>query len=245
MANYAAIEVELRGIKYTTEATDSTGLLFLSIMFSEEETALIKQGRTEEVLAMYSDRSTSRMKQKLDAASTPEEKAKVEKQLNDEIMLAIWQRMERDWEIRLLVAERIVELFRFAEPHAIPKKLVMFEAYKEGDRLKYEFGINLSSLDLIGLFSAIVGPTLAEVSENQKKSVDTVAEPEAIATEQEPAKEAVEPAFALALTEERVRRDELSQQRAAIAKLLESNPSEDMRSGLEKQLKDVDAQLVS
>jgi hypothetical protein len=243
MADYAAIEVELKGIKYTTEGTDSTGLLFLSILFSEEETALIKQGRIEDVITMYGDRSTSRMKQKLESATTPEEKEKVEKQLNDEIMLALWQRMERDWEIRLLVAERIVELFRFAEPHAIPKKLVMFEAYKEGDKLKYEFGINLSSTDLLALFGAIVGPTLADISERQKKSSEPASEP-TTAIEQVSVTEETPTSSALVLTDTS-RRDELTQQRVAIAKLLESNPSDDMRLGLEKQLKDVDAQLVS
>jgi hypothetical protein len=244
MADYAAIEVELKGIKYTTEGTDSTGLLFLSILFSEEETALIKQGRIEDVITMYGDRSTSRMKQKLESATTPEEKEKVEKQLNDEIMLALWQRMERDWEIRLLVAERIVELFRFAEPHAIPKKLVMFEAYKEGDKLKYEFGINLSSTDLLALFGAIVGPTLADISEKQKKSSEPASEPIA-AIERVSVTEETPTSSALTLTDEHLRRDELTQQRIAIAKLLDSNPSDDMRLGLEKQLKDVDAQLVS
>jgi hypothetical protein len=243
MADYAAIEVELKGIKYTTEGTDSTGLLFLSILFSEEETALIKQGRIKDVITMYGDRSTSRMKQKLESATTPEEKEKVEKQLNDEIMLALWQRMERDWEIRLLVAERIVELFRFAEPHAIPKKLVMFEAYKEGDKLKYEFGINLSSTDLLALFGAIIGPTLADISERQKKSSEPASEP-TTAIEQVSVTEETPTSSALVLTDTS-RRDELTQQRVAITKLLESNPSEDMRLGLEKQLKDVDAQLVS
>lgn len=292
MAGYASIEVELKGVKYTTEGTDSTGLLFFSILFNEDETALIRLGRIEEVMEMFGGRSTSRMKQQLGPVKEEQEvlsqlistlsdedeikaveaklealaakQQKIEDQLNNEIMLALWQRMERDWEIRLLVAERIVELFRFAEPHAIPEKLVFFEVYKEGDKLKYKFNINLSSSDLLNLFTAIVGPTLADMLADIKKKAkpETEAEPPlAVDQQEQPSQPSVEVPPELQQTPNEVtavepkqtrltpeviasiRRDEFIEQKAAIQKLLDSNPSDAMRSVLEEQMATVNAQI--
>lgn len=239
MANYAQIEVEIKGVKYTTEATDSAGILFLSVLFNEDETQLIKQGRMEDAVAMYSDRAASRMRHKLDSAKTPEDKVKVEEQLNSEITMELWQRMERNWEARSAIAERIVELFRFAKPHAIPKEQVFYQIYKEGEKQYVEFGINLSATDLISLFSAIVGPTLADI--NKKKEPEISIQEPVIESKKELSIEVgdavpIVPVPTLA---------ELKEQRAAINKVLEGNPSQEVRIVLEAQLRSLDEQVLT
>jgi hypothetical protein len=250
MTDYANIEVELKGVKYTTEATDSAGLLFLCILFNEDETLLFRQGRMQDALAMYSDRAASRMKTKLEAAKSPEEKQKVEDQLNDEITLELWQRIERDNTTRSLITKRIKELFRFAQPNPIPDRLVFW--YSDEDN-----GINLSALDLLTLFSAIVGPTMADINtrtKNDNQEVAVTATPDEIASEIAPVNETSEAVQQEVLTPAKVSPVEtipaavdvegLQEQRAAIAKVLATNPNSEVRSALEAHVNGINAQLA-
>ena len=267
MADYAQIEVELKGLKYTTEATDSAGILFLSILFNEEETQLIKLGRMQDAVTKYSERAASRMKAKLESAKNPEERQEVEDMLNNEIMMELWQRMERNWEARSSIAERIVELFRFARPHAIPKEQVFYQIYKEGDKQYLEFGINLSAADLLTLFSAIVGPTLASFKKNNPESGNSEAKvssdkpkegrktsEEAIATN-ESSKDIDSEQYGRVLatgkpvihrytdSEAPGSHIDLVEQRSAIVKLLESNLSPNVRTALMEQLQEIDVKI--
>lgn len=230
MTAYASIEVELKGAKYTTEATDSAGLLFLSILFNEDETLLIRQGRFEDAVAMYSDRAASRMEQKRKTAKTDAERQKIDDQLNNEIMMELWQRIERSNPTRSLIAKRIKELFRFAEPSPIPERLVFWNSDEDN-------GINLSASDLLGLFSAVVGPTLADIN---KKKDDTAKVPEPIVAEAKAASIVPE-----VVTNTNPERDALLAQKSAIAQLLESNPSGEMRSQLEAEKARLELQLAS
>jgi hypothetical protein len=92
-------------------------------------------------------------------------------------------------------------------------------------------GINLSASDLLALFSAIVEPTLADFK-NKNKPAET-----ALTIQQEP--------VAVVAETNVVRTDGLQEQRAAIAKLLDSNPDAAMRSMLQQQMDNLDRQLVS
>lgn len=217
MADYASIEVELKGVKYTTEATDSAGILFLSILFNEDETALIRQGRMEDAIALYSDRAASRMKCKLESAKSSEEKQKIEDQLNNEIIQELWQRMERSNSTRSLIAKRIKELFRFAAPNPIPERLVFWNSDEDN-------GINLSAADLLALFTAIVGPTLADFSKKKTESTEAEAESplniEQESVQQDAIAENSPIAVAAPDSPVRVSQDSLLAQQAALAKKL-------------------------
>lgn len=153
MLNPIKVTLELRGEKYVGEITDADGLLFLSTIFNAEENRLMELGRIQDATLAYKRRGDERLEELKSQGKS------------DEDLLSEWgqhllNRVERDPDIRSLVASRIKERFP-----GIPRSLIRWDG-------KNDFAINLHIVELLQLLNGIIVPSMklleSSVSENKK-----------------------------------------------------------------------------
>lgn len=135
------VTLELRGEKYFGEITDADGLLFLSAIFNTEENRLMELGRIQDATIAYKKRGDKRLEE-LKA------EGKSDEDLSNEWGQHLLHRVERDPDVRSLVASRIKERFP-----TIPRSLIRWDG-------KNDFAINLHIVELLQLLTGIIVPSM-------------------------------------------------------------------------------------
>lgn len=135
------VTLDLRGEKYFGEITDADGLLFLSAIFNTEENRLMELGRIQDATIAYKKRGDKRLEE-LKA------EGKSDEDLSNEWGQHLLNRVERDPDVRSLVASRIKERFP-----TIPRSLIRWDG-------KNDFAINLHIVELLQLLTGIIVPSM-------------------------------------------------------------------------------------
>ncbi len=160
------VTLELRGERYVGEITDADGLLFLSTIFNAEENRLMELGRIEEATLAYKKRGDERLEELKSQGKS------------DEDLLSEWgqhllNRVERDPDVRSLVASRIKERFP-----SIPRSLIRWDG-------KNDFAINLHITELLQLLNGIIVPSMKLLESSVVEKQEKTPEPEATEQPQE------------------------------------------------------------
>lgn len=159
MVDPIKVTLDLRGEKYTGEITDADGLLFMSTIFNQKENALLELGRIEDATVAYKKRSDKRLEE-LRA------QGKSDKDLLSEWGQHLLNRVERDPDVRSLVASRIRERFP-----TVPLSLIRWNG-------KNDFAINLHIVELLQLLNGIIVPSMKLLEVTAKPESEGKSEPE-------------------------------------------------------------------
>ncbi len=155
------LTITLRSSDYSGTITDADGIVFLSVLFDNEELRLLERGLAEEAYARFQDRYTNKVQAQLDRAQSELEKQKIGDKLDKELAQFIYQRIQRHVPTRSVVAARILECFP-----EIPENLVYWHS-------ESKFGIRLNSEETMQLFLSIIKLALVEVQPQTTKSEST------------------------------------------------------------------------
>lgn len=155
------VTLELRGEKYFGEITDADGLLFLSAIFNTEENRLMELGRIQDATIAYKKRGDKRLEE-LKA------EGKSDEDLSNEWGQHLLHRVERDPDVRSLVASRIKERFP-----TIPRSLIRWDG-------KNDFAINLHIVELLQLLTGIIVPSMKLLETTVPAEQEEATQPEAI-----------------------------------------------------------------
>lgn len=152
------IDIKIRDNSFSGEITDADGIVFLSVLFNDEEIKSLESGKSQQAIDTFKKRYVDRVEKTLAQANTDKERALVEQRLNEEIAQVIYHRIQRHPVTRSTIAARICECFP-----DIPDSLVYWKS-------ESRFGIRLNSAETMDLFMKIIGTVLVEVVNNEDKS---------------------------------------------------------------------------